>query len=278
MTQFNKILILILFSITAQNALAQQNLLDFDSSLKFARYLTTTQQLNFASQEYERINFLWPNDSVIILELTQTYRLNKQCEKLNPSYELLSKENRLFKKVDFTKEYLRFSMTCRTDDKNYRGLISYLTPEEQTFYTSGYFWVNKQYDSLFNYYSREKDLLARANINLHDLTNSFIGQKYKSPFLASMMSTILPGSGKAYSKRWGDAFISFLFVGTNSYASYRAFKKKGINSVNGWIFGSLAVSFYSANIWGSAKAAKNYNSRIKDKFQVDAENIIYNSF
>jgi len=105
-----------------------------------------------------------------------------------------------------------------------------------------------------------------------------MGQKYKNPFIASLMSTVLPGSGKDYSKRWGDAFVSFLFVGTNSFASYRAFKKKGINSVNGWIFGSLAVSFYSANIWGSAKAAKNYNTRIKEKFQVDAENIIYNSF
>jgi TM2 domain-containing membrane protein YozV len=92
------------------------------------------------------------------------------------------------------------------------------------------------------------------------------------------MSAIIPGSGKAYSKRWGDAIISFIFVGTNTFAAYRAFSKKGINSTNGWIFGSLAFSFYSANLWGSFKAAKNYNNHIKHSYQQNAENIIYTSF
>lgn len=93
-----------------------------------------------------------------------------------------------------------------------------------------------------------------------------------------MMSTIIPGSGKAYSKRWGDAVISFLFVTTNAYASYRAFNKKGIKSVNGWIFGGLAFSFYSANLWGSAKAARIYNSQLLQGYQDHAESIIYNNF
>jgi hypothetical protein len=264
--------------IVFQHSTAQTNLLDFENSLKFARYLSVTQQFDFAAQEYERLNFIRPNDSLITFELVQTYRLNKQCEKIDYSFDLFSNQGRLFKNNDFVREYLRFSLTCRINDQNYPGLISHLKPEEQAFYASSYFWVNKQYDSLFNYFSKEKDLLARANINLHDLTNSFAQQKYKSPFLASLMSTVIPGSGKAYVNRWGDAFVSFLFVGTNSYASYRAFKKKGTNSVNGWIFGSLAVSFYSANIWGSAKATKNYNFRKKETFQFNAENIIYNSF
>lgn len=278
MTQLIKIAIVTIFIILYQNTSAQQNLLDFDNSLKFARYLSATRQLNFASQEYERLNYLWPNDSVVIFELAQTYRLNQQCDMIDYSFNLFSKEDRIFKTMDYTREYLRFSLTCRKQDQKYFSLVSKLKPEEKAFYATSYFWVNKEYDSLMNYYSKESELLARANINLHDITKSFNEQKYKSPFLASLMSTVIPGSGKAYVNRWGDAFVSFLFVGTNTYASYRAFKKKGINSVNGWIFGSLAVSFYSANIWGSSKAAKNYNNKKKETFQFNAENTIYNSF
>lgn len=278
MTLFSKIALITFFIVVFQNSTAQQNLLDFDNSLKFARYLSTTRQLNFAAQEYERLNYLWPNDSVIVLELVQTYRLNNQCEKFVPSLKLLENEDRLFKNSAYSSEYLRFTLNCRIKDQNYFEVLSLLKPEEKAFFTASYYWVNKQYDSLFNYYSQEKNLLAVANINLYDITKSFSEQKYKSPVFASLMSTIIPGSGKAYSKRWGDAFVSFLFVGTNTYASYRAFKKKGINSVNGWIFGSLAVSFYSANIWGSAKAAKNYNIKQKETYQSNAEKIIYNSY
>jgi hypothetical protein len=278
MTLLNKIVLLTFFSIVYQLSSAQQNLMDFDNSLKFARYLSITQQLNFAAQEYERLNYIWPNDSVVTFELVQTYLLNKQCEKIDYSFELFSNQGRLFKNDDFAREYLRFLLTCKIENQNYFNLISSLESEEKVFFTTSYFWINKKYDSLFNYYSKEKVLLAHANINLHDVTKLFSEQKYKSPFLASLMSSVLPGSGKAYVNRWGDAFVSLLFVGTNTYASYRAFNKKGINSVNGWIFGSLAVSFYSANIWGSAKAVKNYNNKKKETFQYNAENIIYNSF
>ena len=278
MTLLNKIIFIAFFLIVFQNATAQQNLLDFDNSIKFARYLSATQQLSFAVQEYERLNYLWPNDSIVVLELVQTYRINNQCDKFYTSLKLLENGGRLLKNSAYSSEYLRFTLTCRIKDQNYFEVLSYLKPEKKTFYEASYYWVNKQYDSLFKHYSKEKKLLAVANINLHDITKSFSEQKYKSPLIASAMSVIVPGSGKAYSKRWGDALVSFLFVGTNAYASYRAFNKKGVKSVNGWIFGSLAVSFYSANIWGSAKAAKNYNNKLKETFQLNAENIIYNSY
>ncbi len=92
------------------------------------------------------------------------------------------------------------------------------------------------------------------------------------------MSAVIPGSGKAYTKRWGDAFVSFLFISTNAYASYRAFNKKGVKSLNGWLFGGLALSFYTANLWGTVKGVKLYNNNIRETYQNNAENIIYNSY
>ncbi len=257
---------------------AQSNLYDFENSLKFARYLNTTRQLSFAAQEYERINYLWPNDSIVTLELVQTYRLNNQCDKFAYSFDLLLQENRVYKYRPFTTEYLRFSLNCKMQDQPYFEISSLLDSTENSFFVASYYWVNKEYDKLFDYYAKEGSLLSQANFELYKTTESFYKQEYKSPFAAFLMSAVIPGSGKAYTKRWGDAFVSFLFISTNAYASYRAFNKKGVKSLNGWLFGGLALSFYSANLWGTVKGVKLYNNNIRDTYQNNAENIIYNSY
>ena len=257
---------------------AQQNLFDYENSIKFARYLKTSRQYSFAAEEYERLNFLWPKDTIVVLELVQTYRLNHQCEKLIPSLKLLSIEELIYKNPTYTKEYLRYALNCKSSNTQYFDFASLLPVEEEVFYKTSFFWINQQYDSLSIFYKREKDYLARTHPNFFDLTKNFDEQKYKKPAAAFLMSSIVPGSGKAYTKRWGDAFVSFIFIGTNAYASYRAFKKKGVKSANGWIFGGLAFSFYTANLWGSVKAVKKYNNDIRLNYQNNAETIIYNSY
>ena len=259
-------------------ASSQENLLDYDNSLKFARYLKSTMQYNFAMEEYERLNFLWPGDTTINLELVQTYRLNNQFNRLEPSFGLLKKNIFQYHSLKSAKEYLAFSLTCKASPERFSDISSLLKPPERSFYELSYFWVTQRYDSAFLYCRENKDLIMVNNPDLYRLTYDFEHEKYKSPALAVIMSAVIPGSGKAYSKRWGDALVSFLFIGTNAYTSYRAFNKKGIKSVNGWIFGSIAFSFYSANLWGSARAAKTYNSQMQKRYQDNAENIIYNSF
>jgi hypothetical protein len=60
--------------------------------------------------------------------------------------------------------------------------------------------------------------------------------------------------------------------------SYRGFSKKGVKSANGWIFGSLTVGFYFGNIFGSYKAAKNYNQIEYDKLYNEAKAAVYSGF
>ena len=121
-------------------------------------------------------------------------------------------------------------------------------------------------------------MLSEKHPQLLSLTQEFEQQRFKKPMLALAMSTLLPGSGKAYSKKWGDATISFVLVASSAYASYRAFKRKGIKSFNGWVFGGVALSFYSSNIYGSYKSAKRYNEDLRIQYQNNAESTIYNSF
>lgn len=252
--------------------------MNYDNSLKFARYLSHTHQYDFAAEEYERLHFQWPDDTTISLELVTTYRLNRDCSQFLNSYQVLSSNNRIFSQRSFSREYLRFCLSCKIEHPLYFDITSTLDQDEKAFYTLGYYWAHQQYDSAFSFNSRKADILSENNPQLFSLTQSFQMQRFKSPVLAMALSTVLPGSGKAYSKRWGDATISFILVSTSAFVSYRAFKRKGIKSVNGWIFGGVAFSFYSSNIYGSYKSAKRYNEDLRIQYQNNAESAIYNSF
>ena len=153
-----------------------------------------------------------------------------------------------------------------------------MDPPEHQFFNLGYYWSRQQYDSLFAYNRQNGAVLSASYPRLYSLTGEFEQQKYKKPALALAMSAVLPGSGKAYSGRWGDAAVSFLFVTTGAYASYRAFSKKGISSFNGWLFGGIAFSFYASNLYGSFKAARNHNEQVRNQYQHDAEDIIRDTF
>jgi TM2 domain-containing membrane protein YozV len=235
-------------------------------------------QYEFATQEYERLNFLYPKDSISTIELAKTYRLGSMCNKLEKSHFLLSKEKRIFKNTILTKEYLNFCLICKKTDKNYDKYSSFLTKDNQNFYILSKYWISKDYDKLSIYPLVNKTYANFKAEELRSLTLQFNQQKYKKPLLGLLMSAVLPGSGKAYANRWGDAIVSFIFIGSNAFATYRAYSKKGTKSVNAWIFGGLTLSFYSANLWGSFKAVKNYNNHLTNSYQQNAENIIYSSF
>jgi hypothetical protein len=279
MIQLNKSGFITFFLICISNFInGQPDLFDYDHTLKFARYLSKSGQYGLASEEYERLNFLKPGDTTVILEQIVNYRLGNQCDKLKKTFGNLRLDNINNQSYTFIHEYLRFSLLCKIDSDDYFKVSSFLNPDEKCFYELSYFWIHTKPKEAFRYNQLNQLVLSSGYAELYDLTNRFEKEKYKKPFIAAFMSCFLPGSGKAYSKRWGDAFISFLFVGTNGWTAYRSFKKKGTESINGWIFGTLACSFYISNIWGSAKAASNYNSGIKQRYQENAEKIIYNSY
>ncbi|HLP06046.1 MAG TPA: hypothetical protein VK152_11525, partial [Paludibacter sp.] len=87
--------------------------------------------------------------------------------------------------------------------------------------------------------------------------------RYKDPYLAATFSGIIPGSGKLYAGQWKDGLYSFLVVSALSYITYRSFEKSSTNPY-GFIFGTMAFSFHTANIFGSFKSAVRQN-RMKNQ-------------
>lgn len=266
---------IILLFLCHKYAAAQENLFDYANTLKFANFLRTSGQYAFSAEEYERLFFHYPHDSLVAVELARTYRAAGLCDKSRIFFETV-RTREFFNTGPFLKEYLHYALQCDLHKESYFKYTAGLPKEEKSFYELGYFWMSKNKKEAFAYNRNHLDILKEQYPDLHSLTTKFESEKYKKPALAALMSAILPGSGKAYAGRWEDGLISFLFVGTNAYAAYRAFNKKGVESANGWIFGSIAFSFYSANIWGSAKAAGNYNKNLEDKYYRNAEIIIHN--
>ena len=88
----------------------------------------------------------------------------------------------------------------------------------------------------------------------------------RSPFLAGVLSTILPGAGRLYTGRLADALTSLLTVGVMGWQAYDGFSSDGISSTKGWTFGTIGGIFYLGNIYGSVVSARAYNRHVENEF------------
>ncbi len=88
----------------------------------------------------------------------------------------------------------------------------------------------------------------------------------RSPFLAGLLSTALPGAGRLYTGRTSDAIASLIVVGLTGWQAYDGFSRDGITSVKGWTFGTISGAFYLGNIYGSVIAARVYNRTVANEF------------
>ena len=88
----------------------------------------------------------------------------------------------------------------------------------------------------------------------------------RSLLLAGALSTIVPGAGKLYTGRLGDALTSLVTIGLASWQAYDGFQRDGLSSVKGWTLGTLGGIFYVGNIYGSIISARVYNQHIEDEF------------
>ena len=110
----------------------------------------------------------------------------------------------------------------------------------------------KKFDSLAMFFrSPEADLHAEQQSMLQygEINRKL---KRKSPFVAGMLSAIVPGLGKVYAGNNGQAIASFLSVGLIGGIAVENYIKQGITHPQTIIFGVITSVFYIGNIWGSA--------------------------
>jgi hypothetical protein len=228
------------------------------NTLKFARYLMVNKEFQFASEEYLKLNYLYPQKKEYFSEwLTCSRQANR--------LDLI--QQRLTINVETPKSWqLEYALACINAKK--LGLARQvidngkLMEDPSIKLKAGY--ADLGLKLLENKYSKHKEY-ASSHPELQSIMIQYNTQKYKSVALAGIASGLLPGAGRIYTKDYANGAISMLFIASTLYQAYSRFDKNGVKSVGGWIYASIGTGFYLGNIYGSIKSAKRYNQKLKAK-------------
>jgi TM2 domain-containing membrane protein YozV len=99
---------------------------------------------------------------------------------------------------------------------------------------------------------------------ISDFYNLKKNPPYKSEVLSGILSTIIPGAGKIYTKEYGDGITAFLLTGLFAYLAYTNFEHD--HPTRAWIFTALGAGFYVGNIYGSVASAQIFNAKVNFEF------------
>lgn len=272
---------LLVLTAVISSGLAKAQTDSTSNDITFGQYLLLTGQYEIAVLEFERIHFLHPETAGIQKALVETHRLKGNHERSRTYAKTFSLQPRMEKQeaAYFKKEIILNSLLL----KDFVWIPSLLAEIRIAYADEPELLVYADNMSLGLSILNAKSKKETYHIhlpgleNMHDATlaQALIDWKEhprKSPFVAGALSTILPGSGKVYAGKWKDGLVSLLFVGANAYSSYRGFSNAGIQSPYGWLFGGLAVGFYTGGIYGAQKAAKIYNHEVEAKIKADVYN------
>ncbi len=88
--------------------------------------------------------------------------------------------------------------------------------------------------------------------------------RFKSPFLAGVMSAIVPGSGKIYAGKTGEGIAAMIATTGFGLITWENYRKLGIDHVKTIFFGCIFAANYASNIYGSVISVKITENEYKD--------------
>ncbi|AKP51466.1 tetratricopeptide repeat protein [Cyclobacterium amurskyense] len=256
-----------------------QNLYDFENSAAFASYLRQTNQFELAIPEYERLVFMKPGNVSLEKDLLAVYWEADMWEVgINRALNLYPDENKIPGELAFEYLALRFKNKQYNQANTFAKNNNNLKETERYFYSGTSYALKHEWKPAYEAYSHLSESNFQSVEQYITITRQALEEKRKSPALAAIMSTIVPGSGKIYTGDWKDGLVALLFVGSTAWQAQRAFQRQGVESVRGWIFASISLGFHVGNIFGSHKSATLINLR-KDEFhQNKIEHLFYSNF
>lgn len=250
-----------------------------ENILKFADFLYTEGDYLRAASEYQRYLFYQPQESAQIhYKIAVCYRFGGKTEQAIQGFEALLRmdpegqfASRSYYQIGATyflqdqfersAQFLTEALPRITDARQHAEAeqligLSYLRQKRwskagevfKALQKSDVMQVSEKAGRYHNYAKRGADLPTR------------------SPFLAGAFSTIVPGAGRVYTGRLGDALNTLFTVGLTGWQAYDGFSRDGLSSVKGWTLGTLCGIFYVGNIYGSVISARVYNRHITDEF------------
>jgi len=252
------------------NLLSAQNIFDETAILKFAQYLSNSQQYLAAGFEYERLLTYRPTDDSVKYLIIQSYRKSEKPDLLD------SRIPKLYPELDAIPSFSAFESGLYFAQNKKSSQLEKLIKINHNISSNEINWLITH--KAINEANWEKAFSNSKLIAPDDKLPSFQlllieanGIKYKKPWLASGLSVFVPGLGKVYTGEWKDGILSFVSFGTSAWQTYRGFQKVGTKGVYPWVFAALGTGFYLGNIYGAGKSAQRVNKKkdnvISEKFK-----------
>ncbi len=240
----------------------------------FGNYLYNEGEYFRAISEYKRLLFFYPqytSADTIQFRIGECYTKRQKWEAAHKSYQKLLIEYpisllRAEAHYKIGESYFYNAMYDSSIEVFEEHIIEYPAEIETArtrimigrCYLWQYQWdsASEQFNKPFpdNYQISSKWLAEHSQIG-----NNLI---YKSPYLAGLFSTIIPGTGQWYSGRGGDAFFSFYLIGFTAGTSYLVYKEEHYTTT--YILASLSSLLYLGNIYGGIMSAKIHNREIRE--------------
>ncbi len=267
---------IVAFLIGATAALPAQDLFNYSNSLQYAKYLMRSGNYEQAGWEYQRLVYLQPQNDTFKIQLLKSYRLGQAYDAVEQQWQSWRQTTTL--RPEIHEEYAKSLLFSGRAQEAIvfaatPGMLTEPAASQMAFYSHVLLQNWSEAKAQWANWPLNKPLPGKATIG--ELFQRAEATRYKKPWVAAGLSAVIPGAGKAYTKDWADGAIALVFVGLNSWQSYRRFSNEGVRSVWGWFHGGFAAGFYIGNIYGAHKAARLYNGRQKHKLQHEAERIIY---
>ena len=282
MIRINICLLILLFQLGVKFSIADSTAVDYfsrENILKFARKLYFEKDFLRAAGEYQR--FLAIDKSSADSTL---YKIALCYEHANVRKKSISFYEKIINRYSGSPllglSYYQISVNLHLlkNYENSNSLIQNVLPsltqsqliEDFTYLKGINLIYQKKWKTAELYFRTElknnysKDYKNKLLFAINFIQNRFEIPR-KQPFLAGALSAIIPGSGKIYCGQIGDGFYSLILNAVTGYLAWAGFHENGINSVQGWILGSIGGIFYIGNIYGSVITAQFFNDKqIKD--------------
>ena len=261
--------------VAASGDSGENNYYSPENVLRFAEHLYTTGDYLRAAGEYQRYLFLVPKEADSTLyQIGLCYRLAGDAEKAIGTFHKVvagSTEARLRSTASYQIAYSHFLLNQY--GKSIRYIDQALNDAEnvdeqvqlQVLAAFGYLNQRRWQDA-----ERTIRSSAAGDAELNNTASALINSARegmslprKSPALAGLFSTVVPGAGKIYCKQYGDGIYSLILIGITGLLAWDGFRDDGARSARGWLFGGISGVFYAGNVYGSAAAARVYNRQLE---------------
>lgn len=256
------------FISSSYTSLFSQNPRDSLETVGFAKFLYTEELYKFAAEEYERLSYFFPHEIDHQVSLISAYRKAGLYDRIKAKISSFETDN-----PKILSQYL-IAMILNDDEEGAREILN---NKVNLIDVTSYNRLILDVEVVGNHWKKAQEVYNSFDINdaaYHQIISEGVSLKKKSPALAGVMSSLIPGTGRMYANDYKDGLISIAFIGLTAYQSYLRFNKNGIKSPGGWIYGGLSFGFYVANIVGSVQSAKIFNRNKNKTLHAKAKNYI----